>query len=539
MLAGAAPRDGPAAGDPAQPATGRTGRLLLAALLLASLAFHFALLIRPLEYLDDLAIPDDAYLSLTIARSIAHGLGPLYGLAPTNGFQPLYVFLMVPVYALVPNDPGLPVHIALALLALFDTAALLLLFRLAARLSAWRATPFLAALAWLLHPYAILTSLNALETSISFFFLVALFLSLDRLRDAPAALLRFPVPFGIGLLLGVAALARIDSLLLGPVLAGVFLARLRPAGPSWPTFLKACAATALGALLAMLPWLAYSWHWTHDLLPVSGRALRYLTLSSVHHRPTFEGFYGPLIARAAGVVARKNALLLGLLLPLCALLLVLRGSGRDALRRLTRLLPVLAFGALLFAAYTGAVFGPWHFARYLFPLTLAALLVFAALVDLCGCALPQGPRRAGFAAAVALLIVAGSAAQPAFRRLLAPHFAGTWGYRRIGLWARDHFPPGAVVGGSQTGAIGYFADRLVVVNLDGVVNRECFDAMRAGRMLDYVRAAGVRDLVWQDDIELLARESPRTRPATIVLAGRIVGFQTWGAKWYLYRVEAP
>lgn len=446
---------------------------------------------------------------------------------------------MVPVFARVPNDPGLPVHIALALLALFDTAALLLLFRLAARLSALRSTPFLVALAWLLHPYAILTALNALETSIAFFFLVALFLALDRLRDAPAALLRIPVPFGIGLLLGIAALARIDSLLLGPVIAGAFFARLRPAASAWPSFLRACGATALGALLAMLPWLAYSWHWTHDFLPVSGRALRYLSLSSVHHRPTLEGFYGPLIARAAGVVARKNALFLGLLLPLGALLLRLRASAREALRRLSRLLPVLAFGALLFAAYTGVIFGPWHFARYLFPLTLAVLLVFAALVDLCGCALPRGPKRAALAAAVALLVVAGSAAQPSFRRLLAPRFEGTWGYRRIGLWAREHFPPGAVVGGSQTGAIGYFADRLVVVNLDGVVNRECYDAMRDGRMLDYVRRTGVRDLVWQDDIELLARETRRERPATIVLAGRIGEFETWGAKWYLYRVETP
>ena len=446
---------------------------------------------------------------------------------------------MVPVYALVPNDPGLPVHIALALLALFDAAALLLLFRLAARLSRWRATPFLVALAWLLHPYAILTSLNALETSIAFFFLVALFLALDRLRDTPAALLRLPVPFGIGLLLGGAALARIDSLLLGPVVAGVYFARLRAAGGAWRPLLRACAATAFGALLAMLPWLAYSWHWTHDLFPVSGRALRYLSLSSVDHHPTLEGFYGPLIARAAGVVARKNALFIGLLLPLGVLLLALRANGRDARGKLTRLVPVLAFAALLFAAYTGVVYGPWHFARYHFPLTLAALLVLAALVDLCGCALARGARRAGFATAVALLLVTGSAAQPAFRRLLAPRFEGTWGYRRIGLWARDHFAPGTVVGGSQTGAIGYFADRLVVVNLDGVVNRDCFDAMRAGRMLDYVRAAGVRDLVWQDDIELLARESRRTRPATIVPAGRIGEFETWGAKWYLYRVETP
>src|SRR5262249_7066684 len=154
-------------------AVGRAGpasvpgeRRLLAALLLANLALRLGLQLRPLAFIDDLAIPDDAYLSLTIARNIARGLGPLYGLAPTNRFQRLFVFLMVPVFALVPNDPGIPIHAALALLALFDTAALFLLFRLTSRLSTSRAAPFLVALAWLVHPYAILASLDALETSI-------------------------------------------------------------------------------------------------------------------------------------------------------------------------------------------------------------------------------------------------------------------------------------------------------------------------------------------------------------------------------------
>jgi hypothetical protein len=81
------------------PSRGRAGRLLLAALLAANLAIRLAVVVRPLEFLDDLAIPDDAYLSLTLARNIARGHGPLYGLAPTNGFQPLYVFLMAPVFA--------------------------------------------------------------------------------------------------------------------------------------------------------------------------------------------------------------------------------------------------------------------------------------------------------------------------------------------------------------------------------------------------------------------------------------------------------
>ena len=502
-------------------------------------ALRFAVLIRPLDFVDDLAIPDDAYLSLTIARNIARGLGPLYGLEPTNGFQPLYVFLMSPVYALLPGNPEAPIRVALGMLTLFDTSTLFLLFRLTSRLSTSRITPWLVALAWAFHPYAILTALNALETSIACCLFAALLLALDRLREAPGAATRLVPSFGIGLLLGLGALARIDLLLMAPVIAGIGFVRLRGAAHGGRAILLACSATAAGALIVYLPWLAYSWQWTHDLFPVSGRALRYLTLSSVEHRPTPGNFYLPLLARALGVVLRKNALPLGLAVAIGAGLGWVRARlpHGELGRRLARIAPALAFGVLLFAAYTGVVFGPWHFARYFFPLTLVILLALAVAIDLLVCALPRG--RTALALALALLVIVGSVAQPAFRRMWGPRFEGTWGYRRIGLWTRDHFPPGATVGGSQTGAIGYFADRLRVVNLDGVVNRGCYDAMRAGRLLDYVRSTGVRDLVWQDDIELLARESPRTGPLAVTRVMRIEGFETWGAPWYLYRLETP
>ncbi|MEK7250053.1 MAG: hypothetical protein AAB209_06475, partial [Bacteroidota bacterium] len=74
----------------------KTENVVVWALLAINVCIRCIVAARPLEYLDGLTIPDDAYLSLTIARNIAKGLGPLYGFEYTNGFQPLYVFLMVP-----------------------------------------------------------------------------------------------------------------------------------------------------------------------------------------------------------------------------------------------------------------------------------------------------------------------------------------------------------------------------------------------------------------------------------------------------------
>jgi hypothetical protein len=42
--------------------------------------------LHPLECTDGKSIPDDTYLSLTLARNIAHGLGPSYAGELTNGF---------------------------------------------------------------------------------------------------------------------------------------------------------------------------------------------------------------------------------------------------------------------------------------------------------------------------------------------------------------------------------------------------------------------------------------------------------------------
>jgi len=77
---------------------GRRSRLtavVIVVLAVVGLVFRVAVAFRPLAVLDRLFVPDDTYYTLSIARSLAHGLGPTVGGgAPlTNGFQPLVAFL--------------------------------------------------------------------------------------------------------------------------------------------------------------------------------------------------------------------------------------------------------------------------------------------------------------------------------------------------------------------------------------------------------------------------------------------------------------
>lgn len=513
----------------------RAERLALLAIGTLAVALRAALWLRDPAALDHLTLIDDSYLALHLARSIAHGLGPLYGLAPTNGFQPLFVFASVPAFWIW-HGVDAPLRAALALTALCDVASLFVLHRLVRERARGRLAPLAAALVWAVHPYVLKTALNGLETSMAALLLLVVLLQLDRARR------RGPRAFGaagalrLGAWLGAGALARVDLLLMAPVVAWVFLRDgRRGALPPRPI---AAGLSLVGAAAAtvMLPWWLYAWRWTGSVMQISGRAVRDMELANVGHAPTWSGFYAPMLFDAASVALRWNAVPLlatALVLGGCALRDPAGGLGR-ALRRLAPAGPGFAFGVLLFLAYGLVVFGHWHFPRYLFPLTVPITLAFALALDALGEGTPAARRlglSATLATAAALLLL------PPFARLFAP-VQGAWGYRPIGEWAARRFPAGTRIGASQSGALGYFAESLRVVNLDGVVNRDAWLAMRRHRALDYVRANGIQWLVWQDDVGWLVRETQGATGADITWVEDVPGIRTWGEPWHVYRVAA-
>jgi hypothetical protein len=264
--------------------------------------------------------------------------------------------------------------------------------------------------------------------------------------------------------------------------------------------------------------------------------VRYLQLSAVNHAPTWANTYAVMFQRAARALARNAGLpaAFAVLLALAAVV-VSRGVARARIaRRLRPLLPLAAYAVLLVAAYTLVVFGPWYYGRYFYPLLIPTVLAVAVIADELLRSL--GTRRALGLVAVALLVVAGSLADPKWRATLTPGAPRPWGYLRIGEWAAAHVPPGTILGSSQTGSLGYFADRLTVVNLDGVVNREAQEAMRRRDLLGYIRRAGIRELLWQDDIGMIQRESRGGDPRAISYVGDAAGVETEGLPWGIYRV---
>jgi hypothetical protein len=495
---------------------------VLIVLLLVNLALRLGVALRPLEYIDGLTIIDDAYLSLDIARNIAAGDGMVYDGKPTSGFQPLYVFLMVPAYWLFPGDPVVPVHVALVLLALFDTLTLLLLWRLVARTSTHVLAPAVVGLAWATSPYVIATTLNGLETAIASFFLVAAFsyyVAHFRQRRSGGR-----ESFVLGILLGLGILARIDLAFLGVVLTAALVLRERAAA------LKAIALVAAGVLVTYGPYLLYSYSLTGDLFPVSGKAVRLNAVAALGERAPLER-YAHLAWSAGRIMARNTWPML-----LLAAILIAKGKLRSFLDNARWLSPLALCSLALALVYVFYLPATWYFGRYLFFATILLVLLVGALVEtLCSLRPRPPPALAG----LLLVLAAGSnLADGQLLELYTSTDTKTLGYMNLGLWARSQFEDGTVVGSAQTGALGYFADNLRVVNLDGVVNEDCYESLRTRTNMQYIQDSGVEYVIgWPTSLKFIESYTDGFDPDDLVYLYTVEGFTSWGVKWMVHRVR--
>jgi hypothetical protein len=487
----------------------------------------------PLEAVDAVPMPDDAYISLGLARSMAQGHGPLFCGVFTNGFQTIYVFLMVPVYWLFPHDLFIPVHVALVLLAIFDTLALFLLLRLLERKGKTKLTLMLIAAFWALNLYRLQMAINGLETVIAMFFIVACFAL--YLNITPTSESRRSC-FFLGLMLGLAMLARIDNAILAFVIfIGLYVRLLREHIPL-KARLEKLAWLCAGGILVYLPWLAYSFHYTGQIFPESGKAVRLLSLDNVRHNP-------PFIKEALEVLFSSNLLIIVIAAALLFFFFLI--AGRPAGDRLAELRArfedydvLLAFCLILTLAYVFYAYGYWAFFRYLYPVSLLLLLYMAEMIDIFVKKISNARQQALFVAAILGLFLLANILNPVYYRLFIARTNRHSGYMKLGLWADANFAPGTVVGSGQSGALGYYAGNLKVINLDGVVNHESYLALRERHFMDYARKIGLQYIIgWDSEIRHFKRSSRGYRKGELVFVKAISDFKDFGNRhWKIYRV---
>lgn len=517
-------------------------RVIIALLLVINLTIRLYIAFRPINIIDDLTFPDDSYLSLTIARNIAHGLGPIYGTHYTNGFQPMYVFLMAPVYWLFPNNLETPIHIALVLLTLFDTLALFVLVRFIDSFSASRWTSVTIAAAWVFNPYVITTTLNGLETMVSFFFIVAALKYFFDHDPGPNREGNGKHAVILGALLGLALFARIDNICLVFGIIAVLLFRWFKEKITFPDAARTLLLIFSGIAVMYLPWLLYSYHYTGGLYPVSGKAVRNISLSLVNYHPTFDNWYASIYKKVGEIVNNYQWVFWW---PLAGLLLLLpfvkgKTGARLSPKLMTAFFAIALFSASLLGLYMFYIFTPWFFDRYLFNLILLFMAGTTILTDYY-----LSRFRSRFAKGLFLFLLVGFAvganvSQNGFSNLFFSEDTHKHGYRNLGLWASTHFKDGTIIGGSQTGALGYYATNLKVINLDGVVNQECFEALEKRQNLEYIRSQHIEYILdWLLNLQFIETESANLKKGDLTEVGAINEFLSWNIRWHVFKVNYP
>jgi hypothetical protein len=461
---------------------------VLKALVVIALLAHFSLTIRGRAKLADYPLTDDSFYPFAVARHVALGQGvTIDGVSPTNGFQPLFTFATVPFFRFAGQDRYAPLRYVWILEFALCAATAFLLGLTGRDLMPpddrqRRTIVFLTVVLMYLGSAAILLEhYNGLETG-CLLFLLALVWRVYQLGSEGSGTL-----WALGAILGLVVLTRVDAVFLVIVIAAHRLLKRGPGGGL--RRLREAAILSGVPFLISAPWWIYNYVCFGSLMPTSGQAQTSWGLSWQKIRGTLwafgeDGFPAVYTGRYRSIPTDLLQVLLGILV----VWLAARGFrrfGDPASRRAQR---GLTFGgylllscAILAAWYTLSSWAIHFYPRYLAPLLLLATLAFGWM-----CVTLHESRRwivlligAGLTAEVVLMCAALET-----KRIFV---GNVWHDQQLPLVQRST-PSEELVAAGQSGALGYFRDR--VVNLDGKVNAKALRFQDA--MWNYLDAEGVR-----------------------------------------------
>ncbi len=510
---------------------------------------------------------DDSFYAFQIARNIAHGEGATFdGIHATNGFQPLYVGVLVPLYWISGDNPTLPIHLALIISALLTVATAFVLYRLVARRASETAALIVAG-AWSFSPIVIRQAANGLETALSLFacaLAVDFYLARVRWVGSPSR----RTFLALGALLGFAILARVDLgfLALAMCLDYLLVVRARMRAENVALAWRGNVATAVAAgVLVCLPWAVYGIASVGSPVSESGRATRTLAIayapffdlaSPSEHEPS-AGFVARHFERSLktlkvtpavhpvfrGVrklsegthVGETVANVLGVaLLAIATVWWWRRRRARPEMRELDFL---LLFSVLMIVAYSTYVFGVFFFLRYYYPLYFVGMIFAGLAID----DIIAWGGRCSFAVRRAVLAASGVYAAALLFMGYTSAFRTTpvYGFYDAARWVATHTDASETIGVFQGGAIGYLSHRRVV-NLDGKVNAEAYQALRAGRLREYLDREHI-DLVLDSERVLDLFLGPWSEEERARIAHDTVfdGSQHGVMGWIGFRVSPP
>jgi 4-amino-4-deoxy-L-arabinose transferase-like glycosyltransferase len=462
------------------------------------------LLLRPDYIVGDSPLTDDGYYAFTVARNIALGKGvTIDGSMLTNGFQPLFTFLTVPAFFIAGEDRYIAIRYILLLSWVIYIGTAYLLGKISADIAKNYtdnvSKPFwITSFLYLISSFVFLQHFNGLETGFLLFIYAGTwrYYQLGYHEKSRLGLI------GLGVLLGLVVLTRIDTLFFVIILSVYLLLMVQGQSLTLtlPTRISRFALVSGVAFVVSLPWWLYNYLWFGSIIPTSGRSQQEWIISLGRFKSAVYALVTvafPMIpfSYIGSVVSRtlEMAIQIGCILAIVGFVVWKRQVLAKTFATLWRTdssRRVVEFGLCLLAAvgvlvvwYGVSSFATYFYARYFAPLALVAILAISAL--LYGLSL----RYPNTTTLVCIML-----AIPAFA-LVPVRFlglsSGSPHYNEQLILVNTHVPPDEYVAAFESGTLGYFRDK--IVNLDGKVNPEA-QAIRAqgGNLLrDYLEQRNI------------------------------------------------
>ena len=240
---------------------------------------------------------------------------------------------------------------------------------------------------------------------------------------------------------------------------------------------------AVTSLAVASPWLMYNVRVFGNLVPISGRAQN-LNLALGENLVAVPQALAEFVWMPTLLPARLGQetwwAVATIIVVIGVIVATVRRSRRVGLT-MQRWMTVVLIHAALLAIYYGFFFGASYFlTRYLFPLSLVAILIPCVwLMPSTGDgAMTHRIINRGLLIAVAMTGITLAAAARSYARA-AEHDHG-----EVVQWVAEHVPAEVWVGAPQSGTLGYFHDR--TINLDGKVNPLALAARRDNRLFHYI-----------------------------------------------------
>jgi len=449
---------------------------------------------------------DDGFYYFKIAQHLANGAGSTFdGVHPTNGYHPLWLLCLVPIFWLRAT-PETALILGVVLQGLLMTAGVVVTYQIA-RLMFGRFAAGLAALLWIYLQLIYRVALSGMEYSLQALGILATaYVYMRWFAEGRAPRLRWYL--GLGLLLSLTFLARLDTILLAGCVILVLAWRelrdgmMRAGAVRLLTLAMPVAGIGLVYAGANL-WLFGS------PLPVSGVVKSDWSARLLAQDPHYQA-QGWVVAKlyyllwpfghmnlvyvlflVAGTIGAALVLLLGA---------NLRRPWSDQALHIWGpfvLFSVLQLLIFVLLYHGGFSFQPWY---YVVQPWLGAMLAAALADTIWRWARQPGPlvwaRGLALVALIAVLCAVPLATVRTIRRWqnsAGLNFAHEPIYAAA-IWVGENVPADAIVGSWNAGMISYLSGR-EVVNLDGLVNSWDFYRVKQHDLCDYWRETRMAYLV--------------------------------------------